>query len=142
MRRTPQTYALTLNAFDKRRLFQRIANAELLIHTIFRYRDAGKFLVHGFVVMPNHLHLMLSPNESIEKAIQLIKGGYSFAIREQHKGEVWQHGNFAHRVTDSQDYFAQLGYIANNPVRKQYADYPFVHTTKTWQMDETPDVFR
>ena len=84
MRLKPQTYAITAIAHERRRIFQRATNAELLIATILRYRDGGRFLLHGLVVMPDHLHVLLSPSESIEKTAQLIKGGFSFAVRKQH----------------------------------------------------------
>jgi putative transposase len=142
MRLNPQAYALTAVCHERRRIFQRAANTELLIQTLLRYRDQGRFLIHGFVIMPDHLHILLTPSESIEKTAQLIKGGFSFAVRQQYAGEVWQDGYFAHRVTDANDYHAQLDYIANNPIRKNYADYPYVHTTGTWHLDETPIAFR
>jgi putative transposase len=72
--------------------------------------------------MPDHLHILLSPAESIEKAAQLVKGGFSFAVRKHYAGEVWQPGYFAHRITDVEDYAAQIRYIANNPLHKGYAD--------------------
>ena len=137
MRRNPQTYALTAVCYERRRIFQRTANAELMIATLARYRDSGKFRLHGFVVMPDHLHVLLSPSESIEKTAQLIKGGFSFAVRSQFPGEVWQPGYFAHRVTDPTDYAAQLAYIANNPVRINLADYPHVHTAASFPLDPT-----
>ncbi len=39
MRLNPQTYALTAVCHERRRIFQRTANAELLIATILRHRD-------------------------------------------------------------------------------------------------------
>jgi len=141
MRLNPQTYALTAVCNERRCIFQRTANAELLIQTFLRYRDQSRFLIHGFVVMPDHFNILLTPSEPIEKTAQLIKGGFSFAMRKQYAGEVWQDGYFAHRVTDANDYPAQLGYIANNPIRKNYIDYPYVHTTGTWSLDQTPMAF-
>ena len=46
---------------------------------------SGKMTIHEFVVMPNHVHLLLTiPGEmSIEKAMQLIKGGFSFRARKE-----------------------------------------------------------
>jgi putative transposase len=142
MRLRPQTYALTAIAHQRRRVFQRTTIAELLIATLFRYRDTGKFKLHGFVVMPDHIHILLTPapDHTIERCAQLIKGGFSFAVRKDHPGEIWQEGYHAHRVTNDEDYAAQLQYIANNPVRKSYIDYPHVHTTKEHlsQLDAYP----
>jgi len=134
MRLKPQTYALTAIAHQRRHLFQRNLTAELLIATLFRYRDSGKFLLHGFVVMPDHIHVLLTPapDLSIERCAQFIKGGFSFAIRKDFFGEIWQEGYHAHRVIDTEDLHNQLLYIANNPIRKRYEAYPHVHTLQTY----------
>ena len=124
----PETYALTAVAYQRRRVFQSISNAELLISTFFRYRDQSRFLLHGFVVMPEHMHVLVTPAETIERTAQLIKGGYSFAIRKHFPGEVWQPGYFAHRVTSAEDFRNQLAYIAGNPAARRLLEYPFVHT--------------
>jgi putative transposase len=106
MRLKPQTYALTSVTHQRRSLFQRTAIAELFISTVFRYRDAGKFQLHGFVVMPDHIHALITPasDQTIERCAQLIKGGFSFAVRKEFTGEIWQEGYHAHRVTGDDDY--------------------------------------
>ena len=138
MRLKPQTYVLTTVTHNRLRIFQRAANAELLIATLFRYRDQKRFLLHGFVVMPDHIHVALTPDESIEKAAQLVKGGFSFAVRSQFPGEVWQPSYHAHRITGAADYHNQMTYIANNPVRKISTNYPYVHTAGNWALDIAP----
>ncbi len=138
MRLEPQTCAVTAVTFERLRLFQRHANAQLFIETLLRYRDASRFLLHGFVVMPDHVHILLTPAESIEKAAGLIKGGFSFAVRGQYNGDVWQKDYHAHRCVDAEDYAAQLGYIASNALKKRYVNYPFVHTTGAWRLDPPP----
>ena len=90
--------------------------------------------------MPAHIHVLLTPNESIEKTAQLIKGRFSFAIRQQFPGEVWQQGYHAHRITDAEDYSNQLSYIANNPAKRNLDDYPHVHTRFPDQIDQPPRV--
>jgi putative transposase len=139
MRLNPQTYALTAITHQRHRIFQRTTNADLMIATLFRYRDQSRYLLHGFVVMPDHIHTLLTPNDSIEKTVQLIKGGFSFSVRGQFKGEVWQASYHAHRVTDAEDYRNQLFYIANNPIKRQLADYPFLHTRFADRLDPHPE---
>jgi putative transposase len=138
MRLKPQTYALTAVCHERHRIFQRTEDAELMIATFFRYRDQLRSHLHGFVVMPDHLHVLLTPTESVEKTAQLIKGGFSFAIRKQYSGEVWQQGYHAHRITDVGDYSNQLFYIANNPVKRHLEDYPHIHTRFLDRLDATP----
>ncbi|MDP9039947.1 MAG: transposase [Acidobacteriota bacterium] len=112
-----------------------------MIECLLRHRDQGRFLLHAFVLMPDHLHLLLTPSESIEKTAQLVKGGFSFAARKQYPREVRQAGYYAHRVTDARDYHQQMAYIGSNPVRKGYDGHRFVHTTGEWRMDDTPEAF-
>jgi len=46
-----KTYFITASAYMHQNLFQRTETADLLLVTLFRYRDAGEFLIHEFVVM-------------------------------------------------------------------------------------------
>jgi putative transposase len=144
MRLKPQTYTLTAVTHQRRRIFQKTTTAELFIATLFRYRDVGKFQLHGFVVMPDHVHVLLTPalDMAIERCAQLIKGGFSFAIRKDVLGEVWQEGYHAHRVTDNDDLRNQTQYILNNPVRKRLEACPHIHTAPTYasRIDPAPEI--
>jgi len=137
----PETFAITAVAHQRRRIFQRAANAELMLNTLSRYREQGRFRLHGFVIMPDHIHILITPahDHSIERCVQLIKGGFSFAIRKSFTGEVWQDGYHAHRLTDAHDYIHQLLYIANNPTRKNIQDHPHIHLHHTHLLDPTPE---
>jgi putative transposase len=83
---------------------QRTEAADLLLTTLFRYRDAGEFLVHEFVIMPNHIHLLMSVDDehAIGRAVQLIKGGFSHAMGQAglKLKAVWQPSYYEHRVRD------------------------------------------
>ena len=144
MRLKPQTYALTTVAYQRRQVFQRDTIAELFITTIFRYRDAGKFQLHAFVVMPDHVHILLTPapDIAIERCAQLIKGGFSFAARKDLPGEIWQEGYHAHRVVDEDDLRNQIFYILNNPAKKQLDSYPWVSSSAPYahRMDSLPTI--
>ena len=144
MRLNPQTYALTAVTHQRRSLFQRTTTAELFIATLFRYRDAGKFQLHAFVVMPDHIHILLTPAPDIasERCAQLIKGGFSFAVRKEFPGEVWQDGYHAHRVIDAEDLRNQIFYILNNPAKKRLDAYPWVSSSTPYahRMDTAPTI--
>jgi putative transposase len=140
MRLHPQTYALTSSTYQGKRVFQRTEVADLMVATVLRYRDVNRFLVHGFAIMPDHIHILLTTGELIEAAAKLIKGGFSFAARNLYAGEIWNPGYHAHRVIDASDYRNQLAYIANNPLRKNYLDYRHVHTTDQWLLDPAPTI--
>ncbi len=144
MRLKAQTYALTAVTHQRRRLFQRTATAELFIATLFRYRDAGKFRLHAFVVMPDHVHILLTPAPgiAIERCAQLIKGGFSYAARKDFSGEKWQDGYHAHRIVDEEDLRNQAFYILNNPAKKRLDSYPWVSSSTPYanRMDTPPTI--
>lgn len=55
------TYFVTTDAVHSRHLLQATAIAETIIEKLLAYRDKGAYLLHEFVIMPNHLHLLLTP---------------------------------------------------------------------------------
>jgi putative transposase len=134
------TYALTVVSCGRRAIFVRTANAELLLQILFRYRDAKRFALHGFVIMPEHIHILLTPlgENTIERCVQLIKGGFSFAVRTQFPGQVWQNGYHDHRVRDGKDFANQLQYIAENPARRGLTEHLYVHSSFADRMDLMP----
>lgn len=145
IRQKQSTYAITISTFQQYGHFQRTAHAELFIETLFRYRDAGKFKIHAFAVMPDHVHVLITPaiDHSTSRCIQLIKGGYSHAAPELTSHEIWHSGYHEHRIRDADDLHNQTLYIANNPSRGKYPDYPHVHTAAAYQtrIDPLPIIF-
>jgi putative transposase len=119
---------VTTDSWQKRAVFQATALAEILCQRIIICRDSGTYLLHEFVVMPNHLHLLLTPGESttLEKAIQLIKGGSSHEIHKcrEHKMEIWQPGFHEWTVRNSKDFATKVEYIRMNPVRARLVMKP------------------
>src|SRR5579863_5610181 len=84
------TYFVTTKTWENRTIFQVTENAEILIKCLLEYRDKRAYLLHEFVVMPNHLHLLLTPGDetSLEKAMQFIKGGSSHRIHQQRENKI------------------------------------------------------
>jgi putative transposase len=67
----------------KRSLFQVEKIAKLFIEVMLEYRAQKKYLLHEFVVMPDHFHLILTPTGiTLERAMQFVKGGFSFQLNK------------------------------------------------------------
>jgi putative transposase len=96
-------------------------NAGLLIEILRELVKEHAFELHDFVVMPDHVHLLLTIGEgmTIEKAVQLVKGRFSFRIGKEfgHRGEVWQRGFSEVQVMGAESFETHRRYIAENPVR-------------------------
>lgn len=125
---TSRTFFVTTNTSLGQRLLQSERNAMLLIDVLRSYVARRKFQLHDFVVMPNHVHLLITVHGdmTIERALQLIKGGFSFRLRKElgYSGEVWQRGFSEVRVRDRQSFLRYRHYIAQNPVRARLVDSP------------------
>jgi putative transposase len=115
------TYFLTAGTYNKAHILQSERMADLFCKVLFRYRDAGKFSLHAFVVMPNHIHLLLTVPEGfmLERTMQLIKGGFSYEAGKQFgmRGAIWQKSYVDRRVRDALECARFREYIHQNPVR-------------------------
>ncbi len=127
MRLAPQetrTYFVTAVTARRRRIFQVSDSAELLQKTILDYRAQNRFLLHAFVIMPDHSHAVLTPapNVSLEKAMQFFKGGFSFRLKS--KLEVWERGFNESQILSAEKFRNVARYIEENPVRRGFASTP------------------
>ncbi|HVI08195.1 MAG TPA: transposase [Candidatus Binatia bacterium] len=118
-----QTYMITSLTWGRRSLFSRDAWAKLLIDTLYHYRGTA-YLLHEFVIMPDHIHVLLTPQTSLEKAVQFIKGGFSYRAKKElgSNMEIWQKRFSDHRIRDANDYGIHVTYIWQNPVRKRLCE--------------------
>jgi putative transposase len=126
------TYFVTTKASQSASLSQVQETAKVVVSKILEYRDRGNYLLHEFVLMPNHLHLILTPKEnvSLEKSVQLIKGGSSHEIHRLRasKMQIWQSGFHESRVVSWEDLNRKADYIRFNPVAAKLVESP-----ESWQ---------
>ncbi len=136
------TYFFTLT------LLQRCDN-DLLTRHIERLRDAVRtvrrghpFDIHGWVVLPDHLHCVVQLPEGdtdFTLRLRLIKAGFSKSLPRtewlsavrQRRGErgIWQRRFWEHLIKDEADYRAHMDYVHINPVKhglvERVVDWPY-----------------
>jgi putative transposase len=122
------TFFINTQTWNRQRLFQNREAAELFLETLQHYRREGHYKLHAFVVMPDHIHLLITPQIiTLERAVQLIKGGFS--RRLEAKFPVWQKGFTDRRMRDRADFLVHKNYIYENPVRaclcQRAEDFPY-----------------
>jgi putative transposase len=94
--------------------------------------------------MPEHFHILITPSVSLERAVQFVKGGFSYRVKKelQSSMEIWQTGFSDHRVHHAADYRIHVDYIYRNPVGRKLAegaaDYPYCSAFPESQKDEVP----
>lgn len=136
------TYFFTVNCL------QRHGN-DLLVRHIDKLREAVRitrqvhpFVIHGWVVLPDHLHcIMQLPPGDADFALrwQVIKRRFSLAVpateyrsdvrQRRRERAVWQRRYWEHLLRDEQDYRQHMDYLHYNPVKHGYAervaDWPY-----------------
>jgi putative transposase len=103
------------------------ADAQIVLDAVLHGRSLGWWKVNAFVVMPDHLHIMMIPaKKNISECVKAIKG-YSARLinaRRQRRGSLWQPGFFDY-ILDSEDkILGRIAYIENNPVRSGLVTHP------------------
>jgi putative transposase len=77
--------------------------------------------------MPEHFHALITPapEVSLEKAMQFIKGGFSFRLKS--KLDVWMRSFNETQIMTKEKFVRCALYIENNPVRRGLASAPAIY---------------
>jgi REP element-mobilizing transposase RayT len=138
-----QTYFVTSNTAGRTPLFRHERWARLFIETLYNYRFE-RYFIHGFTVMPDHFHCLLTPQVSLELAIQCLKGGFSFRAKKEFawKGDIWIAGFSDHRIRDEHDFEIHQRYIDRNAVKARLVereeDYAYCSAGGLFEVDAFP----
>ena len=137
-RKSGQTYFASFQTADRLPLFRHENWSALLVRMIERYR--GEFQLHDFVVMPDHIHLLITPSGAVERTVQLIKGGFSFAAKRElcWNGRLWQAGFSDHRIRDIRDYEQHVRYIQKNVESLKSVEHKFCGANAGIALDGMP----
>lgn len=136
------TYFFTVNLLQREGNSLLVREINLLREAVKRVRRRYPFTIHGWVVLPDHMHCVISlPEGEHDFALRwrLIKAWFSksLPIRErrsavrQRRGErgIWQRHYWEHRIRDETDFAAHMDYVHINPVKhglvSAVADWPY-----------------
>jgi putative transposase len=101
------------------------------------YAKKHQVFVHAFVLMTNHVHLLMTPTESngISKVMQSLGRYYVryFNHTYQRTGTLWE-GRYKSSLVDSDNYFLTVSrYIELNPVRAAMVQHPAEYPWSSYQ---------
>ena len=70
-------YFATTDTWERRAVFINTSLANIVVEQIAACRDRGFHKLHAFVLMPDHLHVLITRSDetSIENAMRMINGG-------------------------------------------------------------------
>jgi putative transposase len=121
-------YFVTTDTWEKHSVFFNTDLAKIVVEQILSCRDRGFYKLHAFVLMPNHLHVLLTPGEitTVEKAMQMIKGGsaHRIGIERPQEFPIWHAGFHDRWMRDSEEYRGSKRYIEQNPIEAKLVERP------------------
>jgi len=108
---------------------ERIAN--LVVASLRHGREIGHYILHAYVVMPNHVHVLLDPLVDLSRCTRGIKNP---TARDANRllgrtgRPFWQDESFDHWVRNGSEFERIVWYIENNPVSAG-----LVHKANNWR---------
>ncbi len=126
-------YFVTAGTQDRRCLFRDTRLCQILVENLQFYRDRMKFGLHGYVIMPDHVHILVTPRQPATIS-DIIRNFKSYSSKEVQKalgmrGPIWQRRFYDRVIRGEGQFHAALDYIHQNPVRgglvRSARDYGF-----------------
>lgn len=124
-------YHIITRGNQRQQIFMDKNNYEAYLLRLKRYKKKASFLLYGYCLMPNHIHLLGEPKElnNLAKFMQKLTRSYTGYFNKKYKkvGHLWQ-GRFKSKVIVKDNYLIDcIHYIELNPVRanmvRAAADY-------------------
>lgn len=154
---------MTTKTFNNAKILEKEKNAQLLIKVLYEVKEKLNFLLIAFVIMPDHLHLMivLEERNTISDVLRHIKGRFARFYNTSRRinsadydegcsphragnlslpnGRVWQKGFYDHVIKNQKEFLEKLNYIHNNPVKAKIVatpeEYMFSSASGAHEMD-------
>ncbi|MGA9071715.1 MAG: transposase [Terracidiphilus sp.] len=141
-----QSHFLTFSCYHRQPLLERMQMQEAFLLALEQSRCRFGMRIYGYVVMPEHIHLLVSEpaGELLSKFVQVLKTTVSIQARKAGKramGEspFWQARYFDHNVRNNEGFVTQLRYIHRNPVKRGLCakpeDWPW-SSFRAWALGE------
>jgi REP-associated tyrosine transposase len=120
---TGEFHFLTFSCYRRRAYLSAASAMELFEDALERVRRRYLFVVAGYVVMPEHVHLLVNESRRalLSKAIQALKLSVSVRSRER---PFWQPHYYDFNVFSHEKFVEKLRYIHRNPVQRGLVQKP------------------
>jgi REP element-mobilizing transposase RayT len=113
--------------------FMKIHRVAEMVQNDLLYYDAQRYRLSSWVVMPNHIHFLMTRFDAIELAdiMQSFKSLTSHKANKtlRRKGQFWMEDYFDRYIRNAEHFAKTVRYIENNPVKarlcKKPEDWPF-----------------
>jgi len=123
---TGDIHFVTFSCYHREALLGNPQARDTFVVTLERVRRWYGFYVTGFVVMPEHVHLLLSEPErsNLAVALQMLKQIVSQELSEHATNPFWQPRYYDFNIYREQKLIEKLDYVHHNPVQRGLVTRP------------------
>ena len=119
-------YFVTTNVYHRQKLFSNSKIADIVLAALFFLREKGYYRLYSFVIMPEHLHLIILPQNK-KTVSQIMHSLKSYTAKKINSllgrdGKIWQDGFYERIIRSENDLSEKANYIENNPLRKKLVE--------------------
>ena len=149
---------ITTSCYQRRKLLGTAQSRDLFLQVLESVRRRYHFVVVGYVVMPEHVHLLIGEPKRGDPSLvmQALKQGFARLVLEQigrtadscqssllntaiEEGRIWQHRFYDFVVFTAKKRVEKVNYMHNNPVKRGLVLEPGQWKWSSWrayQLDE------
>ena len=116
--------------------------AQLLVDAICYRQQLRQFQLHSFVIMANHIHVLITPHVEVSKLMHSLKrstGRKANQILGLTGRPFWQEESYDHLVRDESEFRRIVAYIELNPVKAGLVTTPEAFP---WSSASKPELIR
>lgn len=117
---------ITFSCFNRAALLAAPGSRDIFEQTLERVRRWYGFYVAGYVVMPEHVHLLITEPERgrLSLAIQMLKRNVARELHAPEGGPFWLERYYDFNVWTEKKRIEKLRYMHRNPVERGLAQRP------------------
>jgi putative transposase len=126
---------ITFSCYHRFPLLNSPESRNCFVETLHVTRNKYQFLLLGYVVMPEHVHLIISESTRIDPStvLQVLKQRVSTKLATTHTHpSFWQRRFYDFNVWNSEKLQEKLAYIHNNPIKRQPVSHPRDWPWSSW----------
>ncbi len=138
-------YFVTTNVYQRQKIFSNSKIADIVLSAIFFLKEKGYYRLYSLVIMPEHLHLIILPQNK-KTVSQIMHSLKSYTAKKINNilgrgGKIWQDGSYERIIRNQEDLREKATYIENNPVRKNLVEEPEKYLYSSAHYREKMDYF-
>ncbi len=121
-----QLHFLTFSCYKRRPKFQTVESRTTFESALERVRQNYQLCVYGYVIMPEHVHMLVDEPErsTLAQAIKSLKQGVARRLALRAEEPFWLERYYDFNIWSERKFVEKLRYIHRNPVERGLVTKP------------------